>query len=60
MTNKLIQYFKDSKAELKKVTWPTKQETIRHTLNVIGISIVLSIFLGIIDYFLTFAVEKLL
>ncbi len=60
MTNKLIQYFKDAKAELKKVTWPTKQEAINHTLNVIGISIALSIFLGIIDYFLTLAVEKLL
>jgi preprotein translocase subunit SecE len=60
MTNKLIQYFKDSKIELKKVTWPTKKEAINHTLNVIGISIALAIFLGIIDYFLTIAVEKLL
>ncbi|MBI4653013.1 preprotein translocase subunit SecE [Candidatus Kuenenbacteria bacterium] len=60
MTNKLIQYFKDSKTELKKVTWPTKKEAINHTLNVIGISIALAVFLGIIDYFLTLVVEKLL
>ncbi|PKL72659.1 preprotein translocase subunit SecE [Candidatus Kuenenbacteria bacterium HGW-Kuenenbacteria-1] len=58
--NKLIQYFKDSKIELKKVTWPTKQETINHTLIVIGISIAMAIFLGIIDYFLTIGIEKLL
>lgn len=58
--NKLIQYFRDSKIELKKVTWPTKKETIDHTLIVIGISIAMAIFLGIIDYFLTIGIERLL
>ena len=58
--NKLIQYFRDSKIELKKVTWPTKKEAINHTLIVIGISIAMAIFLGSIDYFLTIGVEKLL
>jgi len=60
MINKLTQYFKDSRVELKKVIWPTKKEAINHTLIVIGISIALSIFLGVIDYCLTMGVEKVL
>ncbi|MEK9130107.1 MAG: preprotein translocase subunit SecE [Patescibacteria group bacterium] len=60
MTNKLIQYFKDSRVELKKVTWPTKKETIDHTLIIVGISIALSIFLGVIDFVLIKIVGKLL
>jgi len=60
MANKLIQYFIDSKAELKKVTWPTKQETIRASILVIVISILTAIFLGLTDIILNQALERLL
>jgi len=49
MVNKLIQYLLDSKAELKKVTWPTKNELIKHTLIVIGLSLFVAAFLGVLD-----------
>ncbi len=42
-------YFVESYAELKKVNWPTRQETIRLTLIVIGFSLGVAIFLGILD-----------
>lgn len=48
--NKLIQYIKDSRKELKKVTWPTKKETTKYTLVVIGISVGIAIFLGGLDF----------
>ncbi|MFC1598984.1 preprotein translocase subunit SecE [Patescibacteria group bacterium] len=35
LVNKLVQYIKESIAELKKVTWPTRKETINYTLLVI-------------------------
>ncbi len=38
--------------ELKKVTWPTKNETIRLTSVVIVISLIIGIYIGIIDFLL--------
>ncbi|MEI7620067.1 MAG: preprotein translocase subunit SecE [Candidatus Falkowbacteria bacterium] len=49
--NKLSNYIKDSVAEMKKVTWPTKKETYNYTLMVVGISLATAIFLGALDYF---------
>jgi len=51
MSNKAIQFIKEAKAELLKVNWPTKQQTINYTLTVIGISIAIALFLGGWDYF---------
>ncbi len=60
MANKLIQYFIDSKAELKKVSWPTKKETIKSSILVIVISLLTAIFLGAVDFFLNLGLEKIL
>jgi len=53
LMNKLTSYIRESIAEMKKVTWPTKKETYNYTLLVIGISIGTAIFLGILDYIFT-------
>ncbi len=58
MANKIVQYFQEAHTELKKVTWPTRQETIKHTLLVIGISIALAIFLGGLDFFFNWLLEQ--
>jgi len=50
MPNKLFNYLKESREELKKVVWPSKRETRNHTLLVIGISLLLAVFLGAVDY----------
>ena len=55
---KIITYFKESKKELKKVVWPNKQELIRHTLIVIGISLATSLFLGVFDFAFSKILEK--
>lgn len=46
---KLTNYFKESYAEMKKVTWPSKKETYQYTLLVIGVSIAVAIFLFALD-----------
>jgi preprotein translocase subunit SecE len=51
--NKLTNYLKESVTEMKKVTWPTKKETYDYTLLVIGISIGVALFLGLLDYIFT-------
>ncbi|OQX71341.1 preprotein translocase subunit SecE [Candidatus Parcubacteria bacterium 4484_255] len=53
MSNKLFNYFRNSIRELKKVNWPTKKQTISHTLLVVGISLGMALFLGIVDFILT-------
>lgn len=45
--------------ELKRVTWPTKQETTRLTLIVIFISLIIGLYVGIIDVLLAKALELL-
>ena len=60
MLKRVVNYFKESKAELKKVSWPTRKETINHTSLVIGISLGVAIFFGLLDYVLTIGVEKII
>ncbi|OGF30234.1 preprotein translocase subunit SecE [Candidatus Falkowbacteria bacterium RIFOXYD2_FULL_35_9] len=48
--NKLATYLIESKKELKKVTWPTKKETTKYTLIVIGISLFIAVFFGALDF----------
>ncbi|MFH0852033.1 MAG: preprotein translocase subunit SecE [bacterium] len=50
MFAKIANFLKEVKVELKKVTWPTRQETIKYTLLVIGVSAGVAIFLGGLDY----------
>ena len=57
MFYKLINYIKDSRRELKKVVWPTRKQTVNHTLLVIGFSLAMAAFLGAIDFGLNKAVE---
>lgn len=43
--------------ELKKVTWPTREQTIRLSLVVIIISLIIGFYVGIIDILLAKALE---
>lgn len=51
--NRITQYFRETRAELRKVVWPTRQEAINLTLIVVGTIVAMSIFFGAIDYVLT-------
>lgn len=44
-----VQFVREVIAELKKVTWPTRQETIKLTLVVIVLSFLVGAFIGILD-----------
>jgi preprotein translocase subunit SecE len=49
MKDKIIAFFQDVVKEMKKVTWPTKEELIESTKVVIVVCIVLSVFTYVID-----------
>jgi preprotein translocase subunit SecE len=53
-------FFSDIIGELRKVVWPTRQETIRLTLIVIGLCVVMGIVLGAVDYGFSELVAKVL
>ena len=36
-------------AELRRVTWPTREETVRLTIIVIAVSVAIGAFLGLVD-----------
>jgi preprotein translocase subunit SecE len=44
------QFLSDAKVELKKVTWPTRKELLSTTAIVIVLVIIISLFLGIVDF----------
>ena len=48
--NIITRYVKETRAELRKVTWPTRQEALNLTLIVVGFTIFMAALLGIIDY----------
>ena len=54
----ITQYLKDSRAELRKVSWPTREQTKNHTFMVIGISVGVAVFLGAIDYVFNLILER--
>jgi len=58
LPNKITTFLKEVMLEMKKVNWPTRQETVRKTLIVIGISVAVAIFLGSIDFIFTTVLNK--
>ena len=45
-----VSFLRETKDELKKVVWPTRQEVIRLTFVVILISLIVGVFLGGLDF----------
>jgi preprotein translocase subunit SecE len=49
----ILNYFKEVRAELEKVVWPTKEQTIRYSILVIIVAVASGVLLGGLDYILT-------
>jgi preprotein translocase subunit SecE len=45
-------FFQEVSSELKKVSWPTRQQTVSATVVVIVLTVIVSFFLGIVDVIL--------
>ncbi|HVM77143.1 MAG TPA: preprotein translocase subunit SecE [Candidatus Paceibacterota bacterium] len=54
MFDRIKHFFIESRNELRHVNWPTRQEAIRLTGIVIGLSLSLAVFLGACDYLFTY------
>ena len=54
------EFFDESQVELKKVTWPTRKETLQMSGTVLLFVAVLSVFLGLVDLTLASIIEAVL
>jgi preprotein translocase subunit SecE len=54
--NRLIRYFKDTRAEVAKVTWPTREEGLRLTGIVLVVTTISAIALFGIDSFFSLVI----
>lgn len=57
---KTVQFLREVKAELKKVTWPSRKQTIGSTAVVIVFVVIISFFLGAVDIILSSILRVLL
>jgi preprotein translocase subunit SecE len=58
--NKTIDYIKEVIAESKKVTWPTRKQTIFFTIAVLIISVFVAYYLGLLDFLFSLGLKSLL
>ncbi len=57
---KLVEYIKDTKGEMKHVTWPTKKQALNYTLLVIGLSGVVALVLALADKLFALGLERII
>jgi preprotein translocase subunit SecE len=60
ITQKINIFFKEVYVELKRVSWLSKNDVLKYTLIVLGITIVVAAFLGGLDYIFTEIIKKLI
>lgn len=49
-TNSVMRYIRETRGELRKVVWPTREESWRLTMIVLGVTLAFIIFLGVLDW----------
>ena len=58
--NVVIKYLKETRAELKKVNWPSRQEATNLTLIVMAVTTLMAVLLGLIDRLFAWLFELIL
>lgn len=53
-------YFKEVIDELQRVTWPSRQQTIEMTILVVGVSVIVGSYIGLLDFGFSKMLEQIL
>ncbi len=53
-------YIKETREEMKHVSWPTRKQVIVYTSVVILLSAILAVYLGVLDYVLQIVISKII
>jgi preprotein translocase subunit SecE len=59
-TEKTKQFYADTRSEMKKVSWPNRQEVVGTTVVVIIATFFFGIYLGLVDYLLGLGLDRVL
>ena len=59
-TNPLSQYLRETRGEMRKVTWPTREDAWRLTWIVLAVTIAFAAFLGLLDFLWSNSLEFLI
>ena len=57
--NAATRYFREAYEELKKVTWPSREDVLRYSIAVIAMGVVLGVYFGVVDWLLSKGLEAL-
>lgn len=58
LLKKLSSFLKEVRLEMKKVNWPSRKETMKYTLIIVGVSLIVAAFLGGLDYLFSTILNK--
>jgi preprotein translocase subunit SecE len=56
----MFNYFRDVRAEMKHVSWPSRPLIIVYTLVVVGVSLATALYLGLLDYIFRLIIEHII
>lgn len=56
---KMMQFIRDSVAEMKKVVWPSREEVISSTKVVLVSTVIFALVLGVVDFVLLLGIDLL-
>lgn len=52
-------FFKGVKAEFKKISWPDRQSTLKQSVAVVAISVVMGVLIAVLDFVIGYGVNFL-
>jgi preprotein translocase subunit SecE len=58
--NALVEYLRDTRAELRKVHWPTRREAENLTKIVLGVTVAMALLMGLLDYLFSLELRGLI
>jgi len=57
---KIKDYFHGAYSEARKVTWPTRKQTINYSILVLGLTVGMTVFFAAVDYALNLGLEQII
>jgi preprotein translocase subunit SecE len=58
--NAIVRYLRETRAELRKVHWPTRQEAWNLTRVVLAVTVSMALFLGLLDYLFSLELREII
>lgn len=56
----MFNYFKDVRAEMRHVSWPTRRQAVVYTGVVIAVSLATAVYLGLLDYVFSLVIKQII